>query len=84
MHGSAPDLVGKGTANPIATILALAMLLDHVNEPTLAGYIRTAVNHCILFGATTPDLGGQCTTTEAADAIIDELNTVMREAKEEK
>ena len=83
VHGSAPDLVGKGSANPIATILALAMLLDHVGEPVLAGQVRTAVDHCIMFGATTPDLDGQCTTTEATDAILDELKTVLREAKEE-
>ena len=83
VHGSAPDLVGKGTANPIATILALAMLLDHMEEPVLASYVRLAVDRCILFGATTPDLGGQCTTTEATDSILKELETVISEAKEE-
>ena len=83
VHGSAPDLVGKATANPIATILALAMLLEHVQEPEMAGFVRLAVDHCIMFGATTPDLGGQCTTTETTDAIVKELETVISEAKEE-
>ena len=58
VHGSAPDLVGTGQANPMAAVLSLAMLLDHLPEPAAAARVRAAVRAAVTAGVTTPDLGG--------------------------
>jgi homoisocitrate dehydrogenase len=71
VHGSAPDIAGKGIANPTATILASAMMLDHLKESGAANRLRKAVGSALADGACTPDLGGELTTNEAAHAIID-------------
>lgn len=70
VHGSAPDIAGKGIANPIAAILSAAMLLDHVDQPTAAKRIRTAVEQTLLQGAATPDLGGKLTTEQMGSAVL--------------
>jgi homoisocitrate dehydrogenase len=70
VHGSAPTLVGTGKANPIATILASAMMLDYLGEKELAVRLRSAVETCIAEGQVTPDLGGKLSTTEVAKAVI--------------
>jgi tartrate dehydrogenase/decarboxylase/D-malate dehydrogenase len=70
VHGSAPDIAGQGIANPIAAILSAAMLLDHVDQPTAAARIRTAVERTLLSGAATRDLGGQLTTQEMGNAVL--------------
>ena len=59
VHGSAPDLVGKQTANPMATFLSAAMMLDHIGEAASAQQLRQAVLDCISQRAVTPDLGGR-------------------------
>lgn len=70
VHGSAPDIAGRNIANPVALILSAALMLDHMNEEGAANRIRAAV-HQVMAGETrTPDLGGNSTTTEVADAII--------------
>jgi homoisocitrate dehydrogenase len=69
VHGSAPTLVGTGKANPIATILASAMMLDYLGEKELAVRLRSAVETCIAEGQVTPDLGGKLSTTEVAEKI---------------
>ena len=73
VHGSAPKLVGKGLANPLATILSAAMLLDYLGETVQAGRIRQAATAVIAAGQTTPDLGGSLNTASAAQAVIDQL-----------
>jgi homoisocitrate dehydrogenase len=73
VHGSAPTLVGTGQANPIATFLAAAMMLDHIKESEHARRIRTAIENCIAEGQVTPDLGGTLTTTETTKAVISRL-----------
>lgn len=73
VHGSAPPLVGTGKANPIATFLAAAMLLDHLNEVESAGRLRGAVNDCIANYETTPDLGGSLTTNQVTERVIRRL-----------
>lgn len=70
VHGSAPDIAGKGIANPIAAILSLAMMLDHLECSAAAQDVRTAVETALLQGAKTPDLGGQLSTVEMGDAVI--------------
>ena len=61
VHGSAPDIAGKGIANPLAAILSVAMMLDHLNYPGAADRIRAAVRQVLLRPSPrTPDLGGRC------------------------
>ncbi len=69
VHGSAPDIAGQGIANPTATFLAAAMLLDHVRQPEAAARLRTAVTDTLAAGVLTPDLGGQATTAEVTRAV---------------
>ena len=70
VHGSAPDIAGKGVANPIAMILSGAMLLRHIGEADAAGRVESAVDEVLVKGdARTPDLGGSATTYELAEAI---------------
>jgi homoisocitrate dehydrogenase len=74
VHGSAPDIAGQGIANPIATVLASAMLLDHLGEANAANQVRRAVDLALTDGVRTPDLGGQATTHAMTQAIIDRLS----------
>jgi isocitrate dehydrogenase (NAD+) len=70
VHGSAPDIAGKGLANPSAQIFAAAMMLDHVGELDRARRIREAVEHVIVRqGVRTRDLGGTASTQEFGDAV---------------
>jgi isocitrate dehydrogenase (NAD+) len=70
VHGSAPDIAGKGMANPIAMILSGAMLLRHVGEPDAAAGVESAVDEVLVEGQIrTADLGGNATTDELAEAI---------------
>jgi 3-isopropylmalate dehydrogenase len=71
IHGSAPDIAGKGIANPIGTILSSAMLLRHsLKLEAEAGAIEKAVEQTITDGARTADIGGKLTTRQMADEII--------------
>ncbi len=71
IHGSAPDLAGKGIANPIATIWSVSMMLDHLGEPELSATLLKAVESVIAEGKIrTPDLGGKNTTRQVAQAVI--------------
>ncbi|HZS06531.1 MAG TPA: tartrate dehydrogenase [Blastocatellia bacterium] len=75
VHGSAPDIAGKGTANPLATILAGAMMLDHLGEAEAAIRVEAAVRKTLAAGAAlTPDLGGAARTDEVCEAVIAQLN----------
>lgn len=74
VHGSAPDIAGKGIANPIAAILSVAMMLDHLELPALAARVRLAVEKTLAGGAKTPDLGGKLTTTQMGDAVLANLS----------
>jgi len=74
IHGSAPDIAGKGIANPIGTILSSAMLLRHSLElDEEAAAIEGAVSQVIAVGARTADLGGKLTTRQMTDEIIKHL-----------
>lgn len=73
VHGSAPPLVGTGKANPIATFIASAMMLDYLNESESAQRLRNAVNDCITTDAVTPDLGGSLTTSQVMERVIQRL-----------
>ena len=72
VHGSAPDIAGKGLANPVAMILSAAMMLDHLSERLAAGAIRSAVTAVLAAGEVrTRDLGGSSTTLEVARSVAD-------------
>jgi len=74
VHGSAPDIAGKGIANPLALLFAAAMMLDHVGKDDLAARIRTAVDRALRDdNVRTGDLGGKATTKELTQAIIRRL-----------
>lgn len=71
IHGSAPDIAGKGIANPVGTILSAAMMLRHsLKLEAEAVSIERAVDNVISEGARTMDLGGKLTTRQMADEII--------------
>jgi isocitrate dehydrogenase (NAD+) len=77
VHGSAPDLAGKGVANPLALLLAAAMMLDHVDRGKLAHQLRKAINRTVNEDKVrTGDLGGKASTKEFAQAIVGRLNNV--------
>jgi len=70
VHGSAPDIAGRGRANPIAAILSVAMLLDHLGAAAGAARLRAAVAAVLAGGGPrTPDLGGSATTAEVGAAV---------------
>lgn len=74
VHGSAPDIAGKGIANPLAAILSAAMMLDHLGLPEAAVKIDAAVRAVLAEARVrTPDLGGHNTTTEVAAAVLNRV-----------
>lgn len=74
IHGSAPDIAGKGLANPMATILSAAMMLRHsLGNPAAADRIETAVARALADGVLSRDLGGTAGTTEIGDAVLARL-----------
>jgi isocitrate dehydrogenase (NAD+) len=74
VHGSAPDIAGKGVANPSALLLAACLMLDHLEETAVAERVRGALEATLQEGAVrTPDLKGNATTTEFADAVLGRL-----------
>ena len=73
VHGSAPPLAGTGKANPVATFLAAAMMLDYLNENEFAERLRNTVNDCITNGESTPDLGGSLTTSQVTERVIQRI-----------
>jgi 3-isopropylmalate dehydrogenase len=74
VHGSAPDIAGKGIANPLATILSVALMLRHgLSLDAEAAALESAVDRALDRGLRTADLGGSATTAEATEAVLKEL-----------
>jgi isocitrate dehydrogenase (NAD+) len=74
VHGSAPDIAGKGIANPCALLLAAALMLGHLGHEDQARRLRKAIRETIdIKDHVTPDLGGQSNTSQFAKAIITRL-----------
>jgi isocitrate dehydrogenase (NAD+) len=74
VHGSAPDIAGRGIANPSALLLAAAMMLEHVGEIADAARLRRALELALTERTMrTPDLGGKASTEQFADAVIARL-----------
>jgi len=80
VHGAAPDIAGKGVANPVAMILTVAMMLDWLSKTRQdkvcaegATEIRSAVNRVLETSTRTPDLGGRATTVQVAEAVAEAI-----------
>lgn len=74
VHGSAPDIAGKGIANPTALLLSACMMLEHINYYDEANQIRNAINSVLInTNIRTKDLGGNSSTKEYVDEIIKNL-----------
>jgi 3-isopropylmalate dehydrogenase len=74
IHGSAPDIAGKGIANPVGTILSSAMMLRHSFKlEAESAALESAVDASMTAGCRTTDIGGKLTTRQMADAIIGKL-----------
>jgi tartrate dehydrogenase/decarboxylase / D-malate dehydrogenase len=74
VHGSAPDIAGRGIANPVGMIWTGAMMLDHLGHPDAADRIVGAIARVLATGdVRTPDLGGRATTTEFAREVAGAL-----------
>jgi isocitrate dehydrogenase (NAD+) len=74
VHGSAPDIAGKGIANPVALLLAAAMMLEHVGRLEAAGRLRAAIDRTLVEdGIRTRDLGGTASTMEFARGVVARL-----------
>jgi isocitrate dehydrogenase (NAD+) len=77
VHGSAPDLAGKGVANPLALLLAATMMLDHIDRNELAHQLRKAIHQTLNEDKVrTGDLGGTASTKEFAQAIVGRLKQI--------
>ncbi|MGC9974348.1 MAG: isocitrate/isopropylmalate family dehydrogenase, partial [Gaiellaceae bacterium] len=74
VHGSAPDIAGRGIANPTAMLRSVAMMLEYAfNEDVAARELREAVEVAVR-EAPTPDLGGEATTREFTDKVVEVLS----------
>jgi tartrate dehydrogenase/decarboxylase / D-malate dehydrogenase len=73
VHGSAPDIAGKGIANPCAAVLSAAMMLDWLGEADAAAVLRASVERTLAGGNLTPDVGGALTTAQMMRAIVREI-----------
>src|SRR5207245_11558304 len=71
VHGSAPNIAGKGIANPMGAVLASAMLCDHVGWSDLGDLLRAAVRAAVRERQTTRDLGGSRSTREVAAWLLE-------------
>ncbi|HEX6289680.1 MAG TPA: isocitrate/isopropylmalate dehydrogenase family protein [Herpetosiphonaceae bacterium] len=74
VHGSAPDIAGRGIANPLAAIGAAALLLDHLGEAERAQHVRAAIDATLRARVWTPDLGGSATTADVTNVVIQQIN----------
>jgi isocitrate dehydrogenase (NAD+) len=77
VHGSAPDIAGKGIANPLALIMSGVMMLQHIHEDAIAQKVQGAYDAVLREGKSlTRDLGGSTSTDQFADAIIAKMKSV--------
>ena len=84
VHGSAPDIAGRGIANPVGQIWSGAMMLAHLGEETAARAVEAAIERILADGAcNTRDLGGEATTTELGDAIAEAVAGIATGANAE-
>jgi len=77
IHGSAPDIAGRGVANPSGAIWAGAMMLEHAGHETTAARIVEALEATLESGVKTRDLGGEATMDEVTDAVVERLRNAV-------
>lgn len=73
VHGSAPDIAGRGVANPIGQMWTMALMLEHLGYPALGEAVVTAIEDVTVSGVKTPDLGGLVGTRAVGDAVAERL-----------
>jgi tartrate dehydrogenase/decarboxylase/D-malate dehydrogenase len=73
VHGSAPDIYGKGIANPVGQIWAGALMLEHLGHPEASAAILAAIEKVLAFGPRTPDMGGAARTEDVGKAIAEAI-----------
>ncbi len=84
VHGSAPDIAGRGIANPVGAILSIAMMLRHsLEDDTAAAVVEAAVAQVLKAGCRTADLGGDASTVEVGDRVAEAIATVHYFTEEE-
>jgi tartrate dehydrogenase/decarboxylase / D-malate dehydrogenase len=76
VHGSAPDIAGRGIANPVGQMWAAAMMLDHLGEPAAAKALVDSFESALASGVRTRDLGGTASTAQFTAAVLDHINLV--------
>jgi tartrate dehydrogenase/decarboxylase/D-malate dehydrogenase len=76
VHGSAPDIYGKGIANPIGMFLSGAMMLDFLGENEAGDMIYKAVQETTSQGTIPPDVGGKAKTGEVTQSVIDNIKAL--------
>jgi len=79
VHGSAPDIAGKGIANPVAAIRCVGLLLKYVQEREKAKMVEAAIQKVLESGVKTPDLGGNASTRDVGQAVIQELRRMLNQ-----
>lgn len=79
VHGSAPDIAGKGVANPLAAVWSASQMLDFLGYEKYGSLLIDAIEALLVSGKTlTPDLGGSATTEEVGDAVLEHLNVLAK------
>ncbi len=78
VHGSAPDITGKGIANPVGQVWCGAMMLEHLGHPDAAAAVMAAIEAVLAEGPRTPDMGGRATTRDVGQAIASVVETAGR------
>jgi len=78
VHGSAPDIVGKGIANPLGQIWSGAMMLEHLGIPAASDLVLKAMSSVLASGIKTPDLGGRASTRQVTAAVAKEIRRLAR------
>ena len=70
IHGSAPDIAGRGVANPVGQLWSASMMLDHLGEGVAAAALMTAIEEVMAAGVRTADLGGSAGTEDFTAAVL--------------
>lgn len=76
VHGSAPDIAGRGLANPVGQIWSGAMMLEHLGHPGAAAHLQSAFESALRDGHGTRDVGGTSSTSEFTDSVLSAINTL--------
>jgi tartrate dehydrogenase/decarboxylase / D-malate dehydrogenase len=78
VHGSAPDIVGKGIANPLGTIWSGAMMLEHLGFSAAHDLVMKAMSTVLESGIKTADIGGRAKTAQVTQAVVKEIYRLAR------